>query len=169
MLKIKYIAILLLTILPIIIGIAQESSGITTVILIRHVEKAKDGSRNPDLTEEGKNRANRFKNLFQNAGITEIYSTNYTRTKETVSPIADELALTVKMYDPSDKNFINTILTNHKNKTILVCGHSNTIPLLVNQLIDREKYSDLNENEYGKIYIVNLSSTTNSKVVELSY
>lgn len=167
-LKIKNIALLFFALLP-LKGIAQEADEITTVILIRHVEKVKDGSKNPDLTEEGKNRAIRFRNLFQNAEIAEIYSTNYTRTLESVRPIADKMALEVKKYDPADKNFINTILANHKNKTILVCGHTNTVPDLVNQLIGKEKYSELNENEYGKIYIVNLSSTSIAKVIELSY
>jgi hypothetical protein len=41
-------------------------------------------------------------------------------------------------------------------KTILIVGHSNTIPNMVNQIIKENKYSDIAENQFGNLYIVTI-------------
>lgn len=165
---IKY-TILLTIILFYCSSFAQETNKITTVILIRHAEKVSDGSKNPELTNDGKERAIRFMNLFKNSGVSTIYSTDFKRTVNTVSPIADVLNLKIEMYDPFDKNFTTNILEKHNGETIVVIGHSNTTPQLVNQLIGVDKHSSLSDDEYGKIYIVSATNKGDSKVVELSY
>jgi hypothetical protein len=43
-------------------------------------------------------------------------------------------------------------------KTLLIIGHSNTIPPLVNALIKTNKYQNLSDNEYGFIYKVIMES-----------
>ena len=63
------------------LSFAQET---TTFILVRHAEKASDGTSDPSLTEEGMARANNILSMFQQSEITAIYSTNYKRTKMTV-------------------------------------------------------------------------------------
>jgi hypothetical protein len=41
-------------------------------------------------------------------------------------------------------------------KTILIVGHSNTIPNMVNQIIKENKYTNIEENQFGNLYIVTL-------------
>ena len=65
---------------------AQET---TTFILVRHAEKASDGTSDPALTKAGAARANNILSLFQKTEITAIYSSNYKRTKMTVAPLAE--------------------------------------------------------------------------------
>jgi hypothetical protein len=43
-------------------------------------------------------------------------------------------------------------------KTLLIVGHSNTIPPLVNALIKTNKYQNLSDNEYGFLYKVTIKS-----------
>jgi hypothetical protein len=43
-------------------------------------------------------------------------------------------------------------------QTIIIAGHSNTAPDLVNQLLNEKKYASLNENEFGKIWILTVNS-----------
>jgi hypothetical protein len=41
-------------------------------------------------------------------------------------------------------------------KAILIVGHSNTIPNMVNQIIKENKYINIEENQFGNLYIVTL-------------
>jgi broad specificity phosphatase PhoE len=53
-----------------------------------------------------------------------------------------------------------------KGKTILVVGHSNTIPALVNLLIGSAKYANLADTEYDKIWILRFE---NGKYTETQF
>jgi phosphohistidine phosphatase SixA len=45
---------------------------------------------------------------------------------------------------------------NH-SKTILIVGHSNTSPRLVNLLLGKDKFKDLDETVYNQYWIVKLN------------
>ncbi|MFT4738611.1 MAG: hypothetical protein ACI92W_002734, partial [Paraglaciecola sp.] len=48
-------------------------------------------------------------------------------------------------------------------------GHSNTIPVLVNQLIGEDRYEQLEETDYNDIFIVTAESLGTGTVVHLTY
>lgn len=49
---------------------------------------------------------------------------------------------------------LKKLLAENKGKTILVVGHSNTIPKHINQLLDKEKYHEIDESEFGNLYVI---------------
>ncbi len=147
---------------------SQEKDVITTIILVRHAEKKSDGTKNPDLTDEGVERANRLKTKFEKSGITAIYSSPYKRTLSTVLPLSQAIGFDIIEYNPSEDNFINKIYQQNIGKTVLVSGHSNTTPMAVNQLLGKEKYKDIAHEEYGRIFIVTITSD-NRSVLEIQY
>ena len=55
-------------------GFAQQT--ITTFILTRHAEKGDDGTKDPDLTQAGNERAQSLVRLLKNTKVDAIYSTN---------------------------------------------------------------------------------------------
>ena len=73
-------------------GIAQKTK--STYILLRHAEKdtTEQGSTamnaNPPLNALGVKRAERLVQFLKEYSIDSIYSTNYTRTIETVKPLS---------------------------------------------------------------------------------
>ncbi len=71
-----------------------------TLYLIRHAEKQADGSRDPALTEIGKNRSEQLAVWFQDKNITEIWSSDYKRTRDTATPLATGLDLELFIFDP---------------------------------------------------------------------
>ena len=80
-----------------------------TAYLVRHAEKVTSDEamvvadpRDPPLTEAGEARAETLADLLSNKGITAIYSSDYTRTRDTAEPLAATLGLDVQLYDPSD-------------------------------------------------------------------
>ena len=127
---------------------AQE---LTTIYLVRHAEKV-DSSRNAGLTELGKLRAQAFAKLLQGAQLTHVFSTPYVRTRNTAAPTASLHQLEIEEYDADNaKEFARKLTT--WSGTVLVVGHSNTIPDLVNRLTG-ENFEDLDERVYDKVYIV---------------
>jgi broad specificity phosphatase PhoE len=140
--------------LPFFLCSAAFAVDITTIYLVRHTEKVNDGSQDPGLTDLGERRALAFAQLLRGKRVTHIFSTPYKRTRRSALPVAIEHGLEIEEYDPSDaENFVSKlkILTG----TILVTGHSNTIPGLVNMLTG-ESFADLDDSVYDHVYIVSI-------------
>ena len=125
-----------------------------TIFLVRHAEKANDGTSDPSLSEKGSLRAENLSRMLSTANIEFIYSTDYKRTKETGRPLATLLNKEISIYDPRDELAIDGILDQSGDSRILIVGHSNTIPGLVNKLIGKEEYSQLAESEYDKLFVL---------------
>ena len=152
-----------------IIQLQAQKKEITTFILVRHAEKAVDGTKNPDLTKEGQVRAKKLMSLFQNADVGAIYSTDYKRTQQTVQPLADHLNLKIQSYDPRNKEFLKSIAKPQKGKIVVISGHSNTIPFLVNELIGEEKFKQLDDSEYDKIFVVSLRKLGKGSITVMTF
>jgi len=134
----------------------------TTIILLRHAEKDSSvaGSTmmkaDPPLTKAGEQRAERLLEVLKAYQPDIIYSTDYTRTKATVAPLAKKFSKEVKLYDPKNLAAFAEQLLQQPGKTIVVAGHSNTTPSLVNLLIKENKYPNLDESVYGQFWIVTI-------------
>jgi broad specificity phosphatase PhoE len=100
--------------------------------LVRHAEKVDDGTKDPPLNQKGKDRAQRLANHLSETDITAIYSTPYKRTQSTVASIAKQKGIDIKQYDPFGDNTLERILEQEKGGIIVIAGHSNTTPHLVN-------------------------------------
>lgn len=59
-----------------------------TFYLVRHAEKVADDSNDPDLTAAGREQAVKIATRLKNKGITDIWSSDYQRTRETAAPPA---------------------------------------------------------------------------------
>lgn len=147
----------------------EAQDNLTTFILIRHAEKASDGTRDPGLTTEGEARAERLKELFKNAEVKAIYSSPYKRTKSTVAPLASALSLEVKEYNPRGTEFLKDIMQDHKGGLIIISGHSNTTPFVANALLGEQKFKQLDESEYSKIFVVTIAEMGQGTVTMLNY
>ncbi len=62
----------------------------------------------------------------------------------------------IKAYDPADLQLFANELKSIQGKTIVVAGHSNTTPMLVNLLLGSKKYEAMNDNDYSKLWIVTI-------------
>lgn len=164
--------ILLSTLFFSFFGFSQNkatSEEITQIIIVRHAEKENDGNKNPSLSKIGVARAERLNKMLNEFKIDALYSTPYARTTETLKPISNTRNLEIKIYNPNEKNFALNLLNNEKGKTIIVAGHSNTCPTLANILMNESKYSDIDESDYGKIWIINFKNNTLADCIVLNY
>jgi broad specificity phosphatase PhoE len=162
--------------IAIAIGLAWffESQATTTIIFVRHAEKAESPPEDPELSEQGKRRVSELTRQLVDAdvvaGIDAIYSTPYKRTMETARPLSEVLDLPINRYDPDDNEAVlETILTTHKGKIILVVGHSDTIPGLIADLGASKKVPPIDDMEYDNIYVISIPWFGKTKTIRLRY
>lgn len=135
---------------------AYSQNTLTTFILIRHAEKADDGTRDPDLNAQGLERAKLVASMLEGTQVDAIYSTPYKRTTHTVTPLAAAKKLEVKSYDPLKAEPIQAMLAAHRGGTIVVCGHSNTIPWTANLLTGTSDMQQYDDNTYNIVLVVSV-------------
>ena len=151
-----------------------ESQATTTIIFIRHAEKATSTANDPGLNDAGRRRAAELARQLVDAdvvaGIDAIYSTPYRRTVETAKPIADALDLPVSSYDASNtETIIDEIIEDHKGKIILVVGHSNTVPEMIGNMGASKNVAPIAENEYDNLFLVTIPWFGKTKTIRLRY
>ena len=128
------------------------------VYLVRHAERADDGtSQDPELSEEGRERADLLARMLVDAGITHIHSTDYARTQQTGAPLAAALGMEVMSYDPRDLPGTAARLRATPGRH-LVLGHSNTTPELVAALGGEPGPPIEEATEYDRLYVVVLEA-----------
>jgi broad specificity phosphatase PhoE len=146
---------------------AQEnSSEITTYYFIRHAEKIRKDpeNKNPYLTKKGLERAENWSKVFENVAFDEIYSTKFNRTIQTAEPTAKSQQLEIQYYSPNDL-YNADFQKKTMYKTVLVVGHSNTTPQFVNDILGKNEYSEIEDNNNSNLYILTIIGKSKSCVL----
>lgn len=145
------------------------------IILVRHAEKSATGSAadmakaDPDLSPEGRERAERFTRAVKKYRPQEIFSTDYKRTRQTVEPLATIRKKVVQTYDPAKQpDFAEKILTS-KTERFVIVGHSNTTPALANLLIKKDVFKQLPDPEYGVFWVIRIKKGVVKRVEVYPY
>ncbi len=134
-----------------------KDRGFYTIYLVRHSEKevsaSMDGS-DPPLTLCGKKRSESLSNFLKDVPIEVIYSTDYTRTKNTALPTAQLKGLNIRQYDGETLEDFSKLLLRRKQDALVV-GHSNTTGVLAGLLTGQE-IGEFDLDIYDRIYQVSL-------------
>jgi len=142
----------------------------TTFIVLRHAEKA-DNSKDTNLSAEGLVRAEELKKTLAPVNVNAIYSTPYNRTKQTATPLATAKGITITEY-PANKpylEFVEELLAAHKGQTVVIVGHSNTIPEILKVLGQNAFNLTINENQFDNLFVVTLSEGQKPTVATMKY
>lgn len=112
-------------------GVAMPA---TTVILVRHAEKADDG-KDPELSEAGRQRAVALAKALRFLPIDAVWHSEYRRTAATVLPLCEARGLQPTEAKAADTaGLVRTLQRLPAGRTVLVCGHSNTVPAMAQAL-----------------------------------
>lgn len=138
------------------IAAEDESDESAVVYLVRHAEKTQD-TEDPGLTPYGKERAAALADILVDRGVDRILSSDFRRTRETATPLANRLGVEVELYDAEDLGNLARHLREAEAETILVVGHSNTTPDLV-EALGGDPGPPIEEDEYDRLYRIDLPS-----------
>jgi broad specificity phosphatase PhoE len=172
--KHRLLPALLFLLLPLQAVLAAQPAA-TTVILVRHAEKALDQGNDPHLTDAGTARAKALVVALENAPVDAIFTTNWLRTRETAAPLAVARKIEGQQLAdaPGDTSayaaaLAKVIATKYAGKGVVVVGHSNTIPAIV-EALSGKKVPVIGDNEYDHLYIVTLSPGITPSVIVAQY
>lgn len=122
------------------------------VYLVRHAERAEDGTNDPPISAEGEARAQALAQMLADAGVTQLHTTAYKRTRQTGAPLAQRLGMSLGEYDPRDLPGFAQALRSMPGRHV-VFGHSNTTPALV-EALGGDPGEPIAESEYDRLYVV---------------
>jgi broad specificity phosphatase PhoE len=170
--KIRTLSLLLAA----VVGLASAvpAAAQQAVFVVRHAEKISEDDQR--LSEAGHSRAEKLARMLADSAISAIYATDTERARDTAAPLAGKLGLKVATYDTGAKMsgsvdarpFVATLRRDHPHDVVLVVGHSNTIPDLLQALGCAEKIS-LAADEYDDIFVVVPKSGGTATLVKLRY
>lgn len=125
---------------------------LTTVLVVRHAERASQDA-NADLSAAGRERALELAEVARAYGVQAVYTTEYCRTAETGEPAALALGLPLLVQPgtrpgidlescepplqatrwrleefPDLPALVELMRSEQRGRTVLVVGHSNTVP-----------------------------------------
>lgn len=139
---------------------AQDEDPMFTIYLVRHAEKelSADHPKDPPLTPCGEQRAASLEVFLSAVQLDAIYSSDYTRTRHTAKPVAQNRNMETRLYDPKKLEEFAKLLI-ERGENALVVGHSNSTPVLAGLLVG-EKLEPIDESIYNRIYQVVIHKET---------
>lgn len=123
-----------------------------SIYVIRHAEKADSKDKDPELSAEGKARAESLSKLLRDSDISAIFTTEYKRTVLTAAPLAQALKIKAQPMNDLDKT-LKALKDDSSSKAALVVGHSNTVPDIL-KAFGSDLKVELSDKDYDRLYIV---------------
>lgn len=133
---------------------APESS-VTQIYILRHTEKTDADSEDPELSDTGIARARYWQTVLQHVEIDRIFTTDFTRNIQTAKILSGDSGIELEYYYPLSFDvlkFLNTI----RGQQVLIIGHSNTIPDMINRLIGETRYPPMSHLDYDQLFMITI-------------
>ncbi len=157
-------------------ALADTAVGQTTIFLVRHAEKATDANEvGVPLSVAGRARAERLAEILRDTGIAGIYVTETARARETAAPIARARKIEVRTYaprgadgKPAPRLLVDRLKKDAPAATVLVVGHSNTVPEILSALGYPEKI-EIPSIQFDDLFVIVPREGAPPTVLRLKY
>ncbi len=145
----------------------------TTVFVMRHAEKALTPPDDPPLSPTGEARAMALAEQFGRApkglGLDCIIVSELRRTQDTVRPLANRLGIPVIVVPADDPALAaNRALKEYRGGRVLIVGHSNTVPAIVEEL-SGDAVPEMDDSEFGIVYQVAVPRWSRAAVTRFDF
>lgn len=152
---------------------SADSMADTVVLVVRHAEKAGPTGDVP-LSAAGAARAQALVRIGREAGVAGVITTQFQRTRQTGAPVAESLGVVPETVGVSGgvaehaKAVAEAVRSRYAGRTVLVVGHSNTVPAIVAAL-GGPKRPDICDDLYDDLFTVILSPEGTTRLVHAKY
>jgi broad specificity phosphatase PhoE len=146
------------------------------VFVVRHAERADGGAgvapggmmgNDPPLSDAGHERAKRLAAALRSAEVTQIFTTEYVRARQTAAPLAAAAKITATVVPAKDAaGLIQQVRGASGN--VLIVGHSNTVPQILQQLGVTTPIA-IAEAEYDNLFAVVRPASGEPTLVRLRF
>ncbi len=161
-----------LDLIPAFPGRGPQST--TTVIVVRHAEKATGQGDDPHLSDAGDARARSLARALEGAVVRAVITTQWVRTAETALPTAREAGVTPEVvpvvWDSISRHAaaIAAAVRRHPGEVVLVVGHRNTVPDSV-AARGAARPAEICDSEYDRMEIVSIDANGDARLIESRY
>jgi len=156
---------------------ASSAAAQQAIVVVRHAERADAAppgaaamaapSTDPPLSAAGHERAGRLAAMLRSAGIKQIFTTEFLRTKQTAAPTAQALKLDMTPVSSRDVNALIARVTGGQGN-VLVVGHSNTVPDILKRLGIKDAIT-IADTEHDNLFVVVRPESGEPTLVRLRY
>ncbi|MEO6329495.1 MAG: phosphoglycerate mutase family protein [Ginsengibacter sp.] len=134
------------------IGFCLFSSCTTYYYVVRHAER-QDNSAGSPLSAIGLQRAAILRDSLISKGIDSIFASTFIRTQQTAQPLATALGKPLRIYLPDTTVGLIAALKKINGKEILVVGHSDKVPDIV-QGLSGQTVPAIAFDDFDNLYII---------------
>lgn len=165
----SFLTVLALLLIPLSVQ-AQPS----TVVLVRHGEKAPAPADNPPLSAEGEARAEALARVLADAHVDAVVTSGLARTSATAAPLVRARGLTPIIVAPGRdvpahaRATAAAVRARPAGEVVLVVGHSNTLADIIAALGGPEM-PELCDQEYASLFILELRENGPSRLIRSSF
>lgn len=138
---------------------ASASAWPDQIFLVRHAERAGEPAADPGLSAAGQVRAQSLAEALVAAGVREIITSQFRRTRETAAPLAQRLQIEARPV-PARRGEgaahiqeIVALTRAQSGGALLIVGHSNTVPALIAAL-GGPQVAELCESSYQHLFVL---------------
>ena len=138
---------------------SRSTQGATTVILVRHAERATNNPQdpNPPLSPAGEQRARDLARFLRDRHVAGVVPPQFARTRLTGAPTAEAAGVAVdsvavgRDMQAHVTAIADLVRTRYAGKTVLVVGHSNTVTKIITAL-GGPPLADICDSAYGNLF-----------------
>jgi broad specificity phosphatase PhoE len=139
------------------------------VFVVRHAEKADLSDPDTPLSPQGEARAQALAKVLAERRVVAVLASEFRRTQQTAAATAQAAGLEVEVVTNASRDvLLERVRAAVKDGTVLVVGHSNTVPAIVHDL-SGELVDGINENEFDNLFEVVFEADGRKRLVRSKY
>jgi broad specificity phosphatase PhoE len=162
---------ILAAITGLLVALPIQAESPTTVVVVRHAEKAADQGKDPHLTEAGAARAELLARLLSAQPVGGLYTSEYHRTRETLVPLATASGIEIRTIPARETAATLTaerLFRDHPGQLVVIASHSNLAPEIVTALTG-EPVSEIDESVHDDLFVVSVHADGSAHFLRLKY
>lgn len=139
-----------------------------TILLVRHADiDLPPVTADPPLNAAGRERAEALAHVAGSAGVSTVFTSALTRTKETAEPILKVLGIAGREM-PAAAAVARQARAGDLGAVVLIVGHSNTVPEVIAAL-GVPAPPVIGETEFDNLFVVTVTEPSGASLLALRY